>query len=60
MTPSERLNELHRRNRAHLGTVERYEPTEIDKLARGLFKDLCAALALVMFLGFMMFMFIAY
>ena len=42
MTPSERLNELHRRNREHLGTVERFDPTRTDLLARGIVQNLSA------------------
>jgi len=48
-TPSQILNELHRIHRTHLGTVERFEPTEIDKLSRGLFRDFCAAIAVLLF-----------
>ena len=48
MTPSERLNELHRQNRKQIGTVERFEPTRTDLLARGIVQDLSAFAAVLL------------
>ena len=48
MTPSQILNELHRKNREHIGTVERFEPTQTDLLARGIVQDLSAFAAVLL------------
>jgi len=42
MTPSQILNELHRQNRKQIGTVERFDPTRTDLLARGIVQNLSA------------------
>ena len=51
MTPSERLNELHRQNRKQIGTVERFEPTRTDLLARSIAKDLLAIASITFLVG---------